>query len=224
MKVNEIFNSYQGEGINIGVPTTFVRLSGCNFRCTFCDTLYALDEEGKEYTPSNLALEINKISSLGKTQNICITGGEPLIQKKSLEELVETLHNQNHFIEIETNGSIFPSDKLFDYVNQWNVSFKMENSGMKERYNPETIKKWSQKSKEQDNIYFKFVVEKGSDLIELESFVIKYALPRNQVILMPEGIDRETIIKRTKWLMGRPLGYRIIPRLHIIVYGNERKR
>lgn len=223
IKVNEIFVSFQGEGTNIGSPTVFVRLTGCNFRCLYCDTLYALDEEGDNYSQDLLFLEINKISALHKIKNICFTGGEPLIQQKELKELFRMLNNKKKYIEVETNGSIFPDKELLDVVNQWNVSFKMKNSGMKERYSNDVITKWSQISKEKDNVFFKFVIKDDIDLTELEEFIAVFNLPIDKIILMPEGINGETMKERSKKLFEKKSQYRIIPRLHILLYENSRK-
>lgn len=101
MKVSEIFRSIQGEGRNQGMPCTFVRLAGCNLRCSWCDTPHALTggiEMGCEEV-------IAQVCALGGTY-VCITGGEPLTQKKGLLALVESLAVRGYRIDIETNGTI----------------------------------------------------------------------------------------------------------------------
>lgn len=101
MKVSEIFRSIQGEGRDQGRPCTFIRLAGCNLRCSWCDTPHALTggaEMGCEEVTA-------KVSALGGTY-VCITGGEPLIQKKELLVLVESLAGRGFRIDIETNGTI----------------------------------------------------------------------------------------------------------------------
>ncbi len=100
MIINEIFHSIQGEGKNIGLPTVFIRTTGCNLRCSFCDTKYAYDE-GEEKTIEEIKKEIQKY----KCKNVCITGGEPLIQKETLN-LINELSKEGYFLTIETNGSI----------------------------------------------------------------------------------------------------------------------
>lgn len=100
MKINEIFYSIQGEGKNTGKPTIFVRLSGCNLHCDFCDTKYALNS-GHDLTETEI---INQI----KKQNckwVCITGGEPFLQ--DLKSLTDNLKKEGYKIQIETNGTIF---------------------------------------------------------------------------------------------------------------------
>ncbi|MEM1582972.1 MAG: 7-carboxy-7-deazaguanine synthase QueE, partial [Candidatus Bathyarchaeia archaeon] len=88
MKISEIFFSIEGEGIEIGRPEVFVRLSGCNLRCSWCDTKYAL-KNGKEMSIEEIIQEIGKYPC----KNISITGGEPLLQRKELLELVKRLKN-----------------------------------------------------------------------------------------------------------------------------------
>ncbi|MBP7120785.1 MAG: radical SAM protein [Methanolinea sp.] len=101
MKVSEIFRSIQGEGRNQGRPCTFIRLAGCNLRCSWCDTPHALTG-GTEMGYNEVAAQV---SALGGTY-VCITGGEPLTQKKGLHVLVDFLAARGFQIDIETNGTI----------------------------------------------------------------------------------------------------------------------
>lgn len=104
-KVNEIFYSLQGEGTRQGMPCVFVRLQGCNLRCTWCDTPYALDlkQEHKLMTAQEIIAEIEKYNC----NFIEFTGGEPLLYLyKNISELFSTLLNCNYTIAVETNGSI----------------------------------------------------------------------------------------------------------------------
>ena len=100
MKINEIFYSLQGEGIQTGVPTIFIRFTGCNLRCKWCDTKYAYDE-GEDLSIDQI---IEKIKSYPSTQ-ICVTGGEPLLQDE-LSTLIQRLIELKYDINLETNGSI----------------------------------------------------------------------------------------------------------------------
>lgn len=99
MKINEIFKSIQGETSYSGLPCTFVRITGCNLRCSYCDTSYAY-EEGTEMSITSI---LEKVNSL-KSKLICITGGEPLSNKET-PLLVQELLNKNHTVLVETNGS-----------------------------------------------------------------------------------------------------------------------
>lgn len=106
MKVFEIFPSIQGEGPYQGIPSTFIRLSGCNLRCGWCDTPKTQDDSaGEEMTVDEV---IGQVKRLGYS-HVCITGGEPLLQQDELFALLEVLHGDGYIIEIETNGTIDPA-------------------------------------------------------------------------------------------------------------------
>jgi len=108
LSVNEIFTSFQGEGLHTGLPTTFIRLAGCNLRCEWCDTEYALDlKDGTEMSIEEI-VDMVKRSSI---QLVCLTGGEPLMQTDAVS-LVRSLMDADISIDIETNGSIDISDLI----------------------------------------------------------------------------------------------------------------
>ncbi len=102
LNVFEIFSSFQGEGVHTGLPTTFIRLSGCNLDCCWCDTRYALDSASG--TPMRIEEIVHEIKELGN-EMVCITGGEPLIQE-STYDLVDSLLEIGCSIDIETNGTV----------------------------------------------------------------------------------------------------------------------
>ncbi len=104
LRISEIFFSSQGEGLRAGEPTIFLRLSGCDVRCYFCDTKYAWDK-GKADTAENILKKIKKFKNL--TDWVCITGGEPTIQ--DISNLVHQLKESGFLIQLETNGRIFKS-------------------------------------------------------------------------------------------------------------------
>ena len=107
MRINEIFTSIQGEGFFTGVPAVFVRTSGCNLKCSFCDTNH---ESGEEMSIEAILKEVAK----SNIRHIVITGGEPTLQPE-LPQLVEQLHAKGYFIQIETNGTR-PVPTLIDWV------------------------------------------------------------------------------------------------------------
>lgn len=164
MKVNEIFDSFQGEGVYTGVPATFLRLSGCNLNCEFCDTDF---DDCKE-----ISVELVKESILQHMKNhnaqlLVITGGEPLLQYDELKELVESLDCK---IQIETNGSIFrvPLTNV-SYV----ISPKTKFNQVFEFY------------KDYHKAYFKFVIKNGFDLHSVGQLLQKYDY--NKIVwLQPE--------------------------------------
>lgn len=117
LEINEIFWSFQGEGARTGVPSIFLRLSGCSLRCVYCDTQYAW-EEGRFMEMQDIIAQIDGHKKRYPRSQVVITGGEPLEQDLSL--LVERLHDKDFFTAIETNGSLF-QDLAVDW---WTVSPK----------------------------------------------------------------------------------------------------
>lgn len=208
MQVSEIFFGIQGEGINLGLPAIFLRLSGCNLRCSFCDTTYSQDPlSGKKMAIPQIIKHIKKYPS----KHLVITGGEPLLQQEELLKLLPKL--KNYFIEVETNGTISPL--INKYVNQYNCSPKLKNSGQT------SILKKFPKTK----TYYKFVVDKKSDIKEIKAFIKKHKIDKENVILMPQGTKKSEIEKRSKWLIEicKKENFRFTTRLHIILFNGKRK-
>ena len=109
LNVIEIFTSIEGEGKRAGLPAIFVRLEGCNLRCSYCDTKYSYDEEGRQNCKKmELDEVVQEIRKKG-IKNVTITGGEPLIQEQVFD-LAATLCTYNYHINIETNGTINVQD------------------------------------------------------------------------------------------------------------------
>jgi len=101
MRVTEIFRSLQGEGRDQGLITTFIRLTGCNLDCRWCDTRYARSG-GEDRTRDEVLAEVHALGS----RRICITGGEPLLQARELLPILSALHHAGYVIGIETNGTL----------------------------------------------------------------------------------------------------------------------
>jgi 7-carboxy-7-deazaguanine synthase len=131
MKVNEIFQSIDGEGIRTGSLVTFIRLVGCNLRCGYCDTRYAWDNSFDEHinstemTPKEIVAKVNDIS-IGNL--VTITGGEPLIHK-NIYDLIELLIQTGYEVNVETNGSIEPQRLSAPGVLFFTMDFKCPSSG-----------------------------------------------------------------------------------------------
>jgi 7-carboxy-7-deazaguanine synthase len=104
LKVNEIFASVQGEGLRQGEPTIFVRLTGCNLRCDFCDTKYAW-EGGDDISVQQVIEQVKQQHKEFPADWVCITGGEPLLQ--DIRELAQKIKREDLKIQIETNGTRF---------------------------------------------------------------------------------------------------------------------
>jgi len=227
MRIAEIFYSIQGEGLLAGVPSIFIRTSGCNLRCHWCDTPYASwKPEGPEMSVSKLLKRISEWNC----NHIVLTGGEPMIAP-DLSELATVLKKQNKHITIETAGTIPPNDIPCDLAS---ISPKLSNSTPPPerdsawtkkheatRLQPEVISEWISKY----DFQLKFVVSSENDLVEIKSLRLK--LPRSpvdRVLLMPEGVDTQTLASRSSWLVDicKREGFRFCPRLQIELFGQTR--
>lgn len=223
----EIFASVQGEGISVGRPSVFIRLSLCNLRCTWCDTKYTWDWAHYDPKAEIIGLEIADIVSRvdqTRLRNVVITGGEPLLQQRDLIALAISLKATGRRIEIETNGTLQPDPRLASAVDQWNVSPKLASSGNRvEDSQVPTALEWFAR---QPNAYLKFVIVSLDDLEEVEGLVERYDVIAERVLLMPEGTDPQTLAQRSSWLVERcvELGYRYTTRLHVLLWGDQRGR
>ncbi len=208
MRISEIFTSLQGEGPEIGKPTVFVRLTGCNLHCIFCDTPYAL-HKGKQISVKKLVKMLKK----SKIKHITWTGGEPSLQYKEIKEVVRQLGYEFQH-SIETNGTV-----LF---NPWPFQ-KIIISPKKEYVKPEVIRwlfGYAQKS------YLKFVVGNKEDFTFWWDFVEDERLYQQseRIYFMPEGIDNDTLHKKSLWLVEecKKKGVNFSPRLQIWLWSNRK--
>ena len=224
MQINEIFKSIQGEGPNFGKPAIFLRTAQCNLKCTWCDTKYTWDWENYDYTKEvkEMAIEEIKEQILDlEIKHLVITGGEPLLQQDDLADLLSFL-KPDFYVEIETNCTILPNKMLTDLVDQWNVSPKTENSGNPlELYeNDECYYFFAN----QENCFFKYVVEDESDIPEIKKFVTKYNIPENHVQLMTQASTKEEISAREKSIseLAKANNFLFSPRLHVAMWGAQR--
>lgn len=227
MFISEIFYSLQGEGSLIGVPSVFVRTSGCNLRCRWCDTPYASwNPEGTTFHTEELLKKITSYSC----RHIVLTGGEPMISP-DLPKLAADLNNQGHHITIETAGTIMPqgischlaslSPKLKNSIPDSSIAGSWSQRHASHRYSPDVISTWISHYDTQ----LKFVVTNEEDLSEIEDILQEITpIPRDRVFLMPEGTDLITLKKRTPFIekICRERGFRFAPRLQIELYGNMR--
>jgi 7-carboxy-7-deazaguanine synthase len=152
IKLSEIFYSLQGEGIDVGKPAVFIRTALCNLSCVWCDTKYTWDWNHYDYDRevSQMSLdEIQEQISGFDVKHCVITGGEPLLQQVKLVPLFSHLKSKGYFIEVETNGTILPSNMIERFVDRWNVSPKLQNSliSKKHRVDHACLQYFSQNSK-----------------------------------------------------------------------------
>lgn len=225
MKIAELFYSIQGEGMLIGTPSVFIRTSGCNLRCRWCDTPYtSWAPEGEEMSLETI-LDYVRAHSTGF---VVVTGGEPMIAPE-IVPLTEALRRAGQHITIETAGTV-DAPVACDLMS---VSPKLANSTP-----------WEQEGGRWAEIHerrrirlvvlrrliarypyqLKFVVAAPEDLAEIRALVKELAAERSRVVLMPEGTDPETLRERGRWLaeLSKQEGFRFSPRLHIDLWGNRR--
>jgi 7-carboxy-7-deazaguanine synthase len=227
MRIAEIFYSIQGEGLLAGVPSIFIRTSGCNLRCHWCDTPYASwRPEGPEMSVPEI---LQKISAWN-CRHVVLTGGEPMIAP-DLPELAATLKKEGKHITIETAGTIAPNNISCDLAS---ISPKLSNSTPSSeqdrawskkheaaRLQPEVIAEWIRNYPFQ----LKFVVSTENDLAEIKDLLSRLPpVPLHQILLMPEGIDVKMLADRSPWLVEicKREGFRFCPRLQIELFGHTR--
>ncbi len=229
MLISELFYSLQGEGELTGVPSVFVRTSGCNLRCTWCDTPYASwNPEGAPKTVAQLLLEIENYPS---ARHVVLTGGEPMIAK-DIRLLAAEIRGIGRHITIETAATIAPDGIACDLAS---LSPKLLNSAPDSvehpawrkkheatRWQPDVVRAWI----DQYPYQFKFVVARPEDVEELEFMLahLNREIPRHKVLLMPEATTLEKMRQRATWLgeLCKARGYRYAHRLHVELYGNRR--
>jgi len=243
MRIAEIFHSIQGEGLLAGVPSVFIRTSGCNLRCHWCDTPYASwKPEGPEMSVEEILKKVLEWSCL----HVVLTGGEPMIAP-DLSLLAAALKKAGKHITIETAATIPPGGIACDLAS---LSPKLSNSTPP----PERDPAWSKKHESTrlqpavisdwiKNYAFqlKFVVSTEQDVTEikdllsrLETFVAPPRqrvrgeegppVPFHRILLMPEGTEAQALASRTSWLVEvcKREGFRFCPRLQIELFGNKR--
>ena len=229
MLISEIFYSIQGEGELTGVPSVFVRTSGCNLRCAWCDTPYASwNPEGEQRTIDSIVAEVQGHST---ARHVVLTGGEPMIAKE-ISTLASELKMLGYHITIETAATLPPEGIACDLAS---LSPKLLNSAPDgtqhatwrkkheaTRWRPDAVRAWLDGYGWQ----FKFVVAAPADVDELEGMLASLGrdIPRHKVLLMPEATSLETMRERAHWLgeTCKARGYRYAHRLHIELYGNRR--
>ncbi|MCA8995673.1 MAG: 7-carboxy-7-deazaguanine synthase QueE [Planctomycetaceae bacterium] len=223
MWISEIFESVQGEGRWVGVPSGFIRTSGCNLRCVFCDTPYtSWEPEGTECSIEEL---LGQISGY-RAEHMVLTGGEPMLVPE-LVPLTQELKRRNWTITIETAGTVFRpvvsdlmsiSPKL---KNSIPVGTSWETRHDQRRHRPAIIRQLIQEYDYQ----LKFVIDQREDLTEVEVYLSEFPEIRSEnVYLMPQGTEQSELASKLEWLRDEAAnrGWQVTPRLHIELFGNTR--
>jgi 7-carboxy-7-deazaguanine synthase len=225
MKIAEIFYSIQGEGMLTGVPSVFVRTSGCNLRCVWCDTPYtSWAPEGADMTVEQILAAVQ----LHPARHAVVTGGEPMIAP-AIVELTEGIRQLGHHVTIETAGTVYQavacdlmsiSPKLANSTPQEREGGKWSAQHDRLRYQPDVLKRLMSEYEYQ----LKYVVASPEDIVEIAKMLEDIQADRSRVVLMPEGITPEALRQRAPWLteICKREGFRYSPRLHIDLWGDRR--
>lgn len=226
MRIAEIFDSIQGEGLLVGVPSAFVRTTGCPLRCEWCDSPYT------SWEPSGETLSVEDILArlaAYPTRHVVVTGGEPVLAA-GIEELCDRLHREKYHITLETAAVAFVplpidlaslSPKLASSTPWQREGGKYALRHEEQRLRPDAIRAFL----EQGACQLKFVVDRPADIDEIQDLLRR--LPRvdpSSVLLMPQGITPGELVQRGDWVaeLCKQHGYRYCPRLHIELWGNQR--
>ena len=226
LRIAEIYQSVQGEGEFTGTSSIFVRTTGCNLRCWFCDTPFtSWEPEGQSQSVEQVLRQVSEL----KSQHVVVTGGEPLLIP-DIVPLTTGLRQRGHFVTIETAGTVF-REVTADLMS---ISPKLANS------TPSATRSlvWSQRHEElrhrpavirsliTDSPYqFKFVIDQAEDVAQVEDWLVEFPeIDRRRVWLMPQATTREELAAKTDWIekAAAANGFQFTSRLHIEQFGNAR--
>jgi 7-carboxy-7-deazaguanine synthase len=225
LRVAELFGpTLQGEGPSAGRRAVFVRLSGCNLDCSWCDTPYSWDWNRFDPAEQSREMPAGAIRDWVLARDadlVVITGGEPLIQHGQLLPLITALTAAGRRVEIETNGTIYPGASLAGQVT-FNVSPKLAGSGIPEarRIRPGALRAL----RDSGNAVFKFVISGDDDIVELVR--VQDQLRLAPIWVMPQGITAPAVVAGLRALAAPALahGWNLTPRLQVLLWGDERGR
>ncbi|HEX3744336.1 MAG TPA: 7-carboxy-7-deazaguanine synthase QueE [Bryobacteraceae bacterium] len=221
MKIAELFYSLQGEGALVGVPSVFIRTSGCNLRCSWCDTPYT------SWQPEGADLSLEQILDEVKAhpaRHVVVTGGEPMILPEAIP-LTERLRALGLHITIETAGTVFRpvacdlmsiSPKLANSTPSGPWAIQHDRLRIQTGVLRELVDRYPYQ--------LKFVIAQPDDMAEVRALLETLRADRDRVVLMPEGTDRDVVRERSLWLaeICKSEGFRFSPRLHVELYGDRR--
>jgi 7-carboxy-7-deazaguanine synthase len=227
MRISELFYSIQGEGKLVGVPSVFVRASGCNLRCVWCDTPYASWEpEGDDIGVGEIVRQVGGFNA----RHVVLTGGEPMIMP-DIEPLAAALKSAGHHVTVETAATVYKpialdlaslSPKLCNSTPWDRAGGRFAPAHERQRLNLPVIQQFIDAA---PDFQLKFVVATEQDLTEIEQILAQLrGWQPADVLLMPEGTSADVLASRAGWIgdVCKRTGYRYCPRLHVELYGNTR--
>jgi 7-carboxy-7-deazaguanine synthase len=209
MRVIEVFHSIQGEGLLTGVRTTFVRAARCNLRCSWCDTTYSFGP-GRERSIASLIAQVDR----NRTRHVCLTGGEPLLQRESLE-LVRALSGRGITTVIETGGSL----DVGPYVGLAGVHLSVDVKCPSSRMQSRNL--WSNLPKLTAEDTLKFVIRDRKDYLYARRIVRSYRGPASLVFQPVWGTDAGRL---ADWVLADRLDVRVLLQEHKVLWGDVRGR
>lgn len=207
LRINEIFHSIQGESTNTGLPCVFIRLTGCNIRCDYCDTEYAFFE-GKSFSIEEV---VEKVKSYN-CKLVELTGGEPLLQKGSIE-LMKILADEGFDVMLETNGSIDISE-----VDK-RVKIIMDLKGPSSKEVDKNLYENIDLLKNTDEV--KFVIADKKDFDWAKETVGKYELDKKAIVLFSPSFGNIAMEELVKWILKDNLNVRFQMQIHKYIWSPE---
>jgi len=223
MRIAEIFRSIQGEGLLTGTESVFVRASGCNLRCWFCDTRHASWEpEGEDLAVDRIVAQVLRLDA----SHVVLTGGEPMLFAE-LVPLSERLRRLGRHVTIETAGTRY----LPVECDLMSVSPKLSNSTPPAARHAHWARRHERGRRAADVIrrlaaeygcQWKFVVDRPEDCREVAAYLAEFSeIERDRVMLMPQGTDAGSLAEKARWLMPycEEHGLQFCPRRQIEWFG-----
>jgi 7-carboxy-7-deazaguanine synthase len=227
VRIAELFYSVQGEGVLSGVPSAFVRTSGCPLRCAWCDTPYT------SWEPSGETLSVDQVLARVAeypTRHAVLTGGEPVVAAGA-EELCRRLRERNYHVTLETAAIEFKplaidlaslSPKLASSTPHRREGGRYALRHDEQRLRPDVIRAFMEHSPQYQ---LKFVIDRPEDVQEILALLDRLPpVDPLSVLLMPQGVGHEELRERGVWVaeLCKRHGFRYCPRLHVELYGNRR--
>jgi 7-carboxy-7-deazaguanine synthase len=231
LRIAEIYASLQGEGLLAGTPSVFVRTSGCNLRCAWCDTPFtSWQPEGDDRPVEDVLATVRATGAA----HAVVTGGEPLLFRETVE-LCAALKSEGVHVTVETAGTILPPGFAAPLADLMSISPKLASSAPP----ADTPGGWHRRheaARRRDDVIrtlatpgghqFKFVIDSPADFTEAEAWIAALGgtIERRTVFMMPQGRTAEELAQTTAWLEPacRGAGFRLAPRHHIAWYGGRR--
>lgn len=212
MRISEVFLSLQGESSSAGLPTVFVRTTGCNLRCRWCDTAHAFTG-GEEMSPEEVR---RRVDACG-VRRVCLTGGEPLLQPRGeVAALLDLL--ADHEVSVETSGALPLAPYTLREHHRWVMDVKCPSSGMADRMDRDNLRRL----RPQDEV--KFVVADEADYRWAAAFIRRHGLDgRHRLLLSPVHGELDPAALAA-WMLEDRLEARLQVQLHKLLWGDARGR